>query len=272
VGFKPTRGPISSEGIIHASKRLDTVGLLTRGVNDAMQITRELMCQSSHHSSDMKVKLLQGIGHMCSKSDLTGMCIGIPWHLNDLNSLHGAKVESFKKVLGALKQAGATFVHDVHVTGAEEYEALSVVEKQIILDTDMKIAINEYLASLTTNPQNIQNLRDLVDFIKSCPAEEYPQRNVEGFERAQATDPSSVLYLRMLGRDEHFAGEGGIQGALNRHRCDILLVPTLSVILQTFAAKAGSPVLSVPMGIYPEGTPVEINAKNGLVKVAPNIP
>jgi amidase len=272
VGFKPTRGVISSEGIIQASKRLDTVGLLTRDVNDAVQILRELICQSSHHLSDRKVKSLQGIESVCSQPDMTGMRVGIPWHLNDLESIHGARLESSKKMLGTLKQAGATLVHDVYITGAEEYETLSAAEKQTILDTDMKIATNQYLSSLTVNPQNVRNLQELINFTKFCPGEGYPQRNVEGFERAQANDASSDAYLRLLARDEHFAGDGGIQGALNRHGCDILLVPTLSVILQTFAAKAGSPVLSVPVGAYPDGTPVETDVKNGLINIGPGRP
>lgn len=38
IGYKPTKDLISSEGMIYASKRNDTVGLLTRTVADAAQI------------------------------------------------------------------------------------------------------------------------------------------------------------------------------------------------------------------------------------------
>jgi amidase len=80
------------------------------------------------------------------------------------------------------------------------------------------------------------------------------------------------LFKKMMAMDEYFIGEGGIDAALSRHRCDVILSPTLSVTLQTFAAKAGSPVLSVPMGVYPLGTRVEKDERNGLVNVAPGIP
>jgi amidase len=95
---------------------------------------------------------------------------------------------------------------------------------------------------------------------------------VEGFERAQTTYPDGDLYRKMIARDEYFASEGGIEGALNCHRCDVLLVPTLSVTLQTFAAKAGSPVMSVPMGSFSKNTAVEVDAKNRLINIAPGIP
>jgi amidase len=76
----------------------------------------------------------------------------------------------------------------------------------------------------------------------------------------------------MLALNAYFTGKGGIHGALSRHRCEVLLVPTLSTTLQTFAAKTGSPVVSVPMGSYSTGTEVEKDEKNGLVNVAPGIP
>lgn len=152
------------------------------------------------------------------------------------------------------------------------YEALSAAEKSVILDTDMKISINYYLSSLATSPQKIPNIQDLIEFTKSHPREEYPARNVAGLERAEATDPENELYKAMLAKDEYFIGDGGILGALNRHRCSVLLIPTLSVTLQMFAAKAASPVMSVPMGLYPAGTEVLKDEKNGLIDVASGIP
>jgi amidase len=237
-----------------------------------MRVALEIAYQSRHHDLATKLKLLQDIGPVCLNLDLNGMRIGIPWQLNDVKTMHGARYEPFRHVLSILKDAGATPIHDFVIVGAKRYENLSTEEKQIILDRDMKHAINTYLSSLTGNPSRINNLQDLIDFTKSCPEEDYPRRNVAGLERAQATDPSDELYLKMLALNASFTGDGGIHGALSRHRCEVLLVPTLSTTLQTFAAKAGSPVVSVPMGSYSTGTEVEKDEKNGLVNVAPGIP
>jgi amidase len=215
---------------------------------------------------------MKDIAPSCTNLDLTNMHIGIPWRLKDLETLHLDKRESFRCVLATLKQAGATLIHDVQITGAEEYEVLPASHKQILLDTDMKHAIDSYLSSLTTNPQNIHDIGELIAFTKACPEEDFPQRNVAGFERAQATSSNERLYCDMMVRDTYFTGPGGIEAALDRHRCDILLIPTLSVTMQTFAAKAGSPVMSVPMGSYARGTVVEEDTKNGLVDIAPGIP
>jgi amidase len=203
---------------------------------------------------------------------LHGIRIGVPSSLSDIQHLAPCKTTAFEHTLALLERAGATIIRNVQVTGAKSWEALPQEAKDIILTTDMKIAINTYLASLATNPHNVHNLEDLVAFTKRHPAEQYPQRNVEGLERAQATDPDQLLYKSMLARDEYYTGEGGIEAALCRRRCDVMIVPTLSVTMQSFAAKAGSPVMSVPMGVFPGDSQVEKDARNGLVNVAPGIP
>lgn len=271
IGFKPTRNLLSSDGLIHASQRLDTVGLLTRTVSDAVDILLELISHSNQHDVSLKAKLIKDITPSCPTTSLSSMHIGIPWSLQGFTTLPLPKRKAFRHVLAALQRAGATLVHDVHVSGAAEFEAQTPAHKSIILDTDIEFSINAYLSSLATNPQNIHTLRDLIVFTKSCLEEEFPRRNVEVFERAERTHPDDRLHQDMLSRDEYFAGEGGIPGALDSHQCDVLLLPTLSVTMQTFAAKAGSPVLSLPMGVYPDDAPVEKDG-NGLVDVAPGIP
>lgn len=279
VGYKPTKGLIPSEGIIYASKRQDTVGVLTRTVEDAMLIAYTLILESMHCNflrflpRDMtSPEFLDSLLGACypRKVNLTGVRIGIPMDLIDFDNFPRCKVEAFGRALFRLEAKGARAMMDVEVEGVREYEDLSQEEKQIVLDTDMKIAIEAYLKGLQTNPNNIKNLQDLIKFTKSCPGEGYPTQNVAGLERAQATDPEGQLYKAILEQDNYFAA--CIQQTLDKYNCDVLLLPSLSVTLQTFAAKAGSPVLSVPLGHYPERTPVKIDPKNGLVATAPGIP
>jgi amidase len=270
VGFKPTRNVISSEGLIHASKRLDTVGLLTRSVNDARLMLREIIRWNEHHTAESKVKLLGQISP-CSTSDLKGMRIGIPSHIH-IPSLPDPKLTAFTTALSALKQAGATIIHNIPVPGHKTYTSLSPAQKSILQDTDMKLAIESYLSTLPTNPQNIHTLRHLISFTQSHPAEEYPHRNTTVLERADATSPSNPVYIAALARDAYFSsGSGSIAAALRDHACDVLLTPCLDTTLQILAAKAGSPVLSIPMGVYPGATVVELDPGNGMVDVGPGI-
>jgi amidase len=54
--LQPTRTLLPSKGIMYASQRQDTVGVLARNVADAMHIVLELAYHSTHHSLQTKLK------------------------------------------------------------------------------------------------------------------------------------------------------------------------------------------------------------------------
>lgn len=77
----------------------------------------------------------------------------------------------------------------------------------------------------------------------------------------------------MLEQEVFFGGEGGILGALSKFKVDCFVVPSYAGIGPDLAAKMGFPELSVPLGFYPEGTPISYDAdKPHLIRVAPGIP
>lgn len=133
----------------------------------------------------------------------------------------------------------------------------------------MKVSMNTYLSSLTTNLNNIHTLHDLIAFTKKHPSEEFSHRNVAVLKAAEHSFTIGPLYTDMLEKEEFFfIGEGDIEAALSKHNWDVLIVPTLYPILQMLAAKAGSPVVCVPMGVYPPGTRVKRDKEIGMVNVA----
>ena len=273
IGFKPTRSLLSSKGLIHASKRLDTVGVLTRTVADT-QLVLESILQHSHHMCETtKQALLHDLHAAISAPSLHGIRIAVPCGLGELQHLPSCKNLAFEDVLESLQHAGATITRNMPMPGANAWALLPEEEKSILLYTDMKASINAYLTSLTKNPFNITNLASLIAFTKHHPDEQYPARNVEGLENAQATDPKAALYSKVLQREDYFTtGKGSILAALTACSAHVMIVPTLSPTLQTLAVKAGSPAMSVPIGTFPVDTKVETNPQTGLVGTAPGIP
>lgn len=275
IGFKPTRGLIPSDGIIYSSQQLDTLGLLTRTVEDAHYMLREF--QNWSNPSSPPRDRIQPLHHLlstgtCFRLNLAGMRIGIPYKfLGEASKVTGHRLATFGMIVDLLEEAGAEIVWDV-LEEADEYEGLPGPEKNITLLTQLKMATDTYLSSLKENPRNLKTLQDIIDFTKQCDAEEYPERNVAVLEAAEATDPKSQEYKEMHEKDAYSAGMGGIPGTLDRYKLDVLMMPTLSVTMQAFASKAGSPTLSVPIGHYPASTEVKNDPNNGLVAVAPNIP
>ncbi|KAF1965603.1 amidase signature enzyme [Bimuria novae-zelandiae CBS 107.79] len=265
VGFTPTRGLLSSEGIIYASAKEDTVGVITKTVNDASGLV-SLLADNEDARGNLYVPLAM-------RTDLCGVRIGIPARglLPEVDNMHSAKQTAFSKLINHLTTCGANIVSVDKISGVATYAELPARVKGCVLNTDMKTSINNYLSSLITNPNKIHTLDDLIAFTKLCPEEGYPARNVARLEAANATDPSDPLY-RYLSSLEDATYATTIPGTLRDFDLHVLLVPNLSATLQTFAAKAGSPVMSVSMGRYPEDTEIEIDARSNLVDVAPGIP
>jgi amidase len=272
VGFKPTRELIPAEGLIFASERLDTVGLLVRSVTDAATMLGEIVRCAGRREDCRQDAVRRALKLSCASISLSGVRIGIPSNIADLKRVHPARQKAFAKVLHLLEAAGADIVQGIDVLGSSDFENTPPAVRNVLLDTELKSAIDNYLSRLRKNPQHIHTLKDLITFTKAHPREDYPQRNVAVLERALETDPNAPLYQRMLEKDTWYAGEGGIPGALARNALNLLLAPALSPTLNAFAAKAGSPCMSLRMGTYPSTTEVKLDPGNEMVDVAPGIP
>ncbi|KAI2485388.1 Amidase [Pyrenophora tritici-repentis] len=252
IGFKPTRGLLSSNGLIHASKRLDTVGVLARTVADTQLVLTTLL-------RDLDIAMSTPCLH-----DVR-IAVPCPYTLKEIQNVPLSKSLALDDLLQSLKEAGATIICNIAIPGARVWTSLSLAEQTVLFYADMKASINTYLTSLNTNPQNITDLASLIAFTKDHPAEQYPHRNVEGLENAQAADTNAPLYKTMPEKNDYFInGEGGIHATLTACCADVMILPTLSPTMQTLAAKAGSPVMSVPMGTLPADTAVEKDEGSGL--------
>lgn len=159
VGYKPTKDLIPSAGIIYASKKQDTVGVLTRTVEDAVHITDALVAATggtesvqllpeNSRSVDYADRVLAALCSKRSDLDLRGLRIGVPTDMLESESTPNFKLEAFARTLMRLENKGARVVHKVAVPGCSEYKNLLQQEREIVLDTDMKTAINDYLSNL----------------------------------------------------------------------------------------------------------------------------
>jgi hypothetical protein len=86
-------------------------------------------------------------------------------------------------------------------------------------------------------------------------------------------DTSSAEFQAALKQNEYLAGDGGSPGTLKANQLDLLVAPAMYGPTVSFAARAGLPIVVVPLGKYPEGTEVK-HTKSGpdtLVDVAPEI-
>ncbi|KAK3828953.1 MAG: amidase signature domain-containing protein [Benniella sp.] len=120
VGFKPSYGRISRWGLVAYASSLDTVGTLTRTVDDAKTIFDIISKEDVKDSTCMTQKQRESIaksiqpieplkGQDVTTAPLSGIRIGIPQEFN-IAELSPATKSLWKRGIRALKDAGATVV------------------------------------------------------------------------------------------------------------------------------------------------------------------
>jgi amidase len=263
---------ISSNGIIPISDKRDVAGPIARTVKDAAHILSILAKSDSSddHSSQESNGPTPDFAASCTKTDLKGTRIGVPRNIPGASSEY--VVSQFERTLKTLKQAGAEIIEDTNLAGIELWKDLSARTRTMAVISDMKDSMSRYFQSLVTNPLNIKSLVDLIRLTKDTKEEDYPERNVAFFEEAQSVRQDEPAFVDFQNIEEYIAGEGGIPGAIDKWSLDAVVCPSSDGLISTFAAIARAPAISLPMGSYPQGTPVEMDSISDLVTVAPGIP
>ncbi len=106
VGFKPTYGRLSRYGVIAMAASLDTVGTLTRSVEDAAFILQHVAGTDPLDSTTPPVAVddyLTSLPH-----DIRGWRIGVPREYLETPAIDPAIKQLFSQVVEALQRLGAT--------------------------------------------------------------------------------------------------------------------------------------------------------------------
>ncbi|KAI9684532.1 MAG: hypothetical protein M1822_005620 [Bathelium mastoideum] len=276
VGLKPTRGLIGTDGAIPISKRQDVIGSLTRTVKDAAYLLGGMAgrSESDDRTWNVPFESIPDYTASCNSTNLSGFTVGVPRNTFDANP-PAPIMASFEAALKTLRSAGANIVDNANFTAADEFKKLNMQVKGIVRSSEFKRDIVKYLDTLESNPNNIRSIEDIIEFTKTCPQEYYPERDIGKFLRTQqeGIDVDSIEYKDMVKQEIYFGGEGGILGAVEKYKLDVIVVPSTLGIANDLAAKMGFPAMAIPLGFWPEDTPIEHEDREpGLVKKAPGMP
>lgn len=269
VGIKPSVGLTSRHLVVPISEHQDTVGPLARTVKDAAYVLAAIAGSDpkDNYTSAIPFDTIPDYVAACDADALKGKRVGVP---RNMFGGEDAEVAAFDASLDVFRAAGAEVVDDIHLEGWD-----LVLKKDEFSDvalTDFARNLGEYFAQLTDNPQDITSLAELQAFTQGFETEEYPARDTQLFEDGvklgipEATPEFWATYQTYL----YQAGELGITGALKNDSLDALIVPTSAA--SHLPAILGAPIVSVPLGAYPEDTPVEKNTFGNLNAVSPNFP
>lgn len=274
VGIKPTVGLTSRYMVVPVSQRQDTIGPLARTVKDAAKILQAIAGGDPRDNYTQASPFANGLPDYtaaCKLSALKGKRIGIPRNaIEESTDAYDAPIlAAFEKAILAMSEAGAVIVENTNFTAYSEFMMDTTPQAVPLIDFKQNLA--DYISNLQTNPDKLYNLEDIRNFTWHNPLEEYPSRDTEAWDIAlEFPDNTSGQFWAMFQRNLHYGGEGGVLGAISRHDLDAVVLPTL--IAPRVPALVGSPVITVPLGSMPSGSPIVKNVRGNLIDSAPGVP
>ena len=267
VGFKPTLGLVSRDGIVPIAHSQDTAGPMTRTVADAALLLTVLAATDARDAAtkDASTKAMDYTKFL-DRDGLKGKRIGVVKNqFGGRNDLASAIVE---KALEVLKAQGATLIDVPELPNASKY---GQSEYDVLL-YEFKADMAAYLAEFAPNLP-IKSLADIMAFNEKNRGRMMPYFAQEHMARAAAKGGlDEKVYLDALANNLKFSREEGIDKALLANKLDALVAPSGSPAWLTDfirgdnsgggfssgAAVAGYPHITVPAG-FVSGLPCGIS-------------
>ncbi|KAJ6004740.1 hypothetical protein N7540_012539 [Penicillium herquei] len=271
IGLKPTVGHVSRDLVI-LSRRLGSIGPITRCVKDAAAILTAISgkCPNDPATDDIPFEIIPDY----TKFDgLQGARIGIPRNTLKGNppcaGLTPIVSKEFEAHVDVLRELGATVVDDCCFEGYED--ALRNKSVAAVKGTDFKLDLANYLEKLEYNPNNTKSLQDVIHWTQTDPREEYPSRGTKAMENAWDCFDNRECeeFKAALEYMEWLAHEGGVRGALEKNQLDAHILPTC--VSPIIPALGGYPIITVPLGFYPEDTEIKMCPRGDMIERGPNL-
>jgi amidase len=255
VGFKPTVGLVSRDGVVPIAESMDTAGPMTRTVADAALLLSAIAGADPRDSATGNARLHPDYTRFLDKDGLRGARIGVARGYVSAND----RVQAlFGRALEAIKAGGAEIVDPVTLAARGSY---GEAELEVLLH-EFKAGLAAYLTEFAPTAP-IHTVADLIAFNEQHREKEMPHFGQELLTMAAARGGlDSPPYRDALAKGRRLTREEGIDKALAEHRLDALVAPTGGPAWLTDfingdshgggfsspAAVAGYPHVTVPMG------------------------
>lgn len=266
VGFKPTLGLVSRDGIVPIAHSQDTAGPMARSVADAAVVLQAIAGADPRDKATLENQR-SAVDYLAAldRQGLKGARLGRARNPFVSNPHVLAMTEEAVKRLRSL---GATVI-DVEIPNTDKY---GETELEVLL-YELKADLNAYLAEFATGAP-VKTLADVIAFNEKHRDREMPYFGQEFFLQAQEKGGlDTPAYLAALENNRRYARAEGIDKIMDAHRLDALVAPTTGPAWMTDlingdrdtggfsspAAVAGYPHVTVPAGMVNGLLPVGLS-------------
>ena len=246
IGYKPTTGLVSRAGVVPLVPSQDSPGPLARSVADAA-LVGGILAGADPRDSWTLLYAQNALLDAAARVDLGGIRIGVPRRQIAARADFADVMPLFEAALSKLSAAGAKIIDPCDLPSAEQLQEV----RSSVFRTEFKAALNALLEDYDA-PGGMGSLADIIAWNERHPdAIPYGQPLLLAAQEAHGM--SDPVYRADRARDLALSLDGGIRAAIATHDIDVLIAPMGAAAKCT--GKAGAPVLAVPAGITPSGTP-----------------
>ena len=180
VGIKPTLGLTSRNMVIPISIRQDSIGPIAQTVKDAAYMLSAISGRDvfDNWTSAQPFDEVPDYTKACKYQAFRGARLGVPRNGIDyfVNDKTAPIVAAFEEALHIIENAGAQVQDPANFADFDESAFRD--NSSIVLDVDFSFGLADYLSNLASNPNDLHNVEDLIQYTKSHPYEGFPGRDV----------------------------------------------------------------------------------------------
>lgn len=267
VGYKPTVGLVSRDGIIPIAASQDTAGPMARTVQDAALVLAALAGTDAHDSDTLAIPagVSAELAVPFKPGALRGKRIGV---VRGAFGFHARMEPVLAALVAVLRAAGAEVVDPVKINTLGQFGSATGT----VLSYEFKEGLNRYLAE-PGRVTAMKTLADLIAFNEAHRAEEMAFFGQEDFVAAQARGSlAEQAYLDAKATCLKLARTEGLDATFDRDKLDAIVMFTRGVATltdplngeggsgssSTMAAVAGYPSVTVPAAHF-FGLPVGLS-------------
>lgn len=211
VGFKPTHGLVSGEGIVPIAGTQDTAGPIARSVGLAAR-TLAVMAQPDARDADA---IRAGLLNLDAVSRVEGLRIGIYANVLGYDPLRDAEL---MRIVARLRDAGAEIVEDLRIDPYEEYGD----DAYAVLLWEFERDLNGYLATLPGD-LNTLTLESLITFNQQHAELELRHFDQSRFIDAKNLELTEQDYQRKRTATRRAMREDGLDRLFSEHDLDAVI-------------------------------------------------
>lgn len=266
VGFKPTHGIVSGQGIIPLASSQDTAGPLANSIENASLVLSAMIDPKAKNHKE----LVKGLRSLQSGAPLKGLRLGV------LASTQGYDVRRdaiLKGVIEQLKGAGVEIVEGLELNSEPDFWD----QNYQLLQYEFKRDLNNYFANRRYSDQDntlkSMTLAKLITFNKQNADTELMHFDQSIFDKSQALKLSEKEYQKIRAKGHKTTREDGLDKVFSEHELNAVIGlsggPTWKIDhingdsffgpgMSGFPAVGGHPHVTIPGGKI-SGMPVGIS-------------